>query len=89
MIMITRLCNLDPLLLYIVKLWFTGVYIIFLILLHSSWDLVRTVSRLFERVLIIYEYVFGENKKNITLSHLKIIILSAVKIAVYCIGLLS
>ena len=44
----TRLYNFDPLKphFYIVKLGFTGVYIIFLILLneHRLWVLVRTAS---------------------------------------------
>ena len=44
----TRLCNVDPLKphFYIVKLGFTGVYIIFLIFAqkHRLWVLVRTAS---------------------------------------------
>ena len=44
----TRLCNFDPLKLhfYIVKLGFTGVYIIVLIFAqkHRLWVLVRTAS---------------------------------------------
>ena len=65
----TRLYNFDPLKrhFYIVKLWFTGVYIIFFLFLlkkHRLWVLVRTASpRRFLRVPIIY--VLSRNMKTI------------------------
>ena len=64
----TRLYNFDPLKphFYIVKLGFTGVYIIFLISAqkHRLWVLVRTASpRRFWRVPTIY--VLSRNLKNI------------------------
>ena len=63
----THLYNSDPLkpYIYIVKLGFTGVYIIFLILLKSIlWVFVRIASlRQFSRVLTIY--VLSRNMKNI------------------------
>ena len=64
----TCLCNFDPLKphFYIVKLGFTGVYIIFLISAqkHRLWVLVRTASpRRFQRVPTIY--VLSSNMKNI------------------------
>ena len=67
-IMNTYLCNFDPLKIhfYIVKLGFTGVYIIFLISAkkHRLWVLVRTASaRQFLRVPTIY--VLSRNMKNI------------------------
>ena len=67
---------------YIVKLGFTGVYIIFLIfaLKHRLWVLVGTASlRRFQRVPTIN--VLSKNKKNIIIFHLKINIFTAVK---YC-----
>ena len=64
----TYLYNFDPLKshLYIVKLGFTGVYILFLISAqkHKLWVLVRTASaRRFQRVPTIY--VLSRNMKNI------------------------
>ena len=66
----TRLYNFDPRKphFYIVKLGFTGVYIIFLISAqkHRLWVLVRTASeRRFYQVLTIY--VLSRNMKNIRL----------------------
>ena len=66
-----RLYNFDPLKahFYIVKLGFTGVYIIFLISAqkHRLWVLVRTalsrLTRRFERAPTIY--VLSRNMKNI------------------------
>ena len=58
---------------YIVKLGFTGVYIIFLIFpqKHRLWVLVRTASpRRFLRVPTIY--VLSRNMKNINFFYLKI-----------------
>ena len=71
----TRLYNFDPLKphFYIIKLGFTGVYIIFLISAqkHRLWLLVRTASpRRFLRVPTIY--VLSRNKKNISDFYLKI-----------------
>ena len=67
---ITKTClyNVDPLKphFYIVKLGFTGVYIIFLISAqkHRLWVLVRTASpRRFQQVPTIY--VLSRNRKNI------------------------
>ena len=64
----TCLCHFDPLKphFYIVKLGFTGVYIIFLIFAqnHRLWVPVRTASaRRFSRVPTIY--VLTRNMKNI------------------------
>ena len=71
----TYLYNSDPLKpnFYIVKLGFTGVYIILLISTqkHRLWVLVRTASpRRFKRVPTIY--VLSRNKKNIRFFYLKI-----------------
>ena len=72
---ITKTClyNFDPLKPHfcIVKLGFTGVYIIFLISAqkHRLWVLVRTA---FERVPTIY--VLSRNMKNIEIFYLKIFI---------------
>ena len=68
---------------YIVKLGFTGVYLIFLIfaLKHRSWVLIRTASeRLTEAVLKCNHNLCFEqkNKKNITTFLLKITIFTAV-----------
>ena len=87
-IMKTCVYNFDPHKphFYIVKLWFTGVYIIFLISAqkhgvciflisaekHRVWVLVRTSSRRFLRVPTIY--VLSRNKKNIWIFHLKMFI---------------
>ena len=67
---ITKTClyNFDPLKphFYVVKLGFTGVYIIFLISAqkHRLWVLVRTASlRRFQRVPTIY--ILSRNMKNI------------------------
>ena len=73
----TRLFNFDPLKphFYIVKLGFTGVYIIFLISAHKHrlWVHVRTASlRRFQRVPTIY--VWSRNTKNIRIFFLKIFI---------------
>ena len=67
-IMKTHLYNFHPLkpYFYVLKLGFTGVYIIFLISAqkHRLWVLVRTDSaRLFSRVLT--NYVLSRNMKNI------------------------
>ena len=63
----TRLYSFDPLKshFYIVKLGFTGVYIIFLISAqkHRLWVLVRTASAI---------YVLSRNVKNIIAFYLKI-----------------
>ena len=69
----TCLYNFDPLKphFYIVKLGFTGVYIIFLISAqkHRLWVLVRTASpRWFLRVPTIY--VLSRNMKNIRIFYL-------------------
>ena len=82
----TRLYNSDPLEphFYIVKLGFTGVYIIFLTsaLKHRLWVLVRTASpRRFYRVPTIY--ILSRSKKNITIFHLNIFVFSAVKFTMY------
>ena len=65
----TRLYNFDPLKphFYIVKLGFTGVYIIFLIFAqkHRLWVLVRTAS-------LSTIYVLSRNAKNIRDFYLKI-----------------
>ena len=89
--MLTCPCNVDPLTphFYIVKLGFTVVYITFLFfaLKHRLWVLVRTPSmRRFLSVPTIY--VLSQSKKNITIFHLKITNFTAVKIAVYYIGVL-
>ena len=55
------------------KLGFTGVYIIFLLLLKNI-DFGYTVSTI---------YVLSENKKNITIFHVKFIIFKAVKKSQY------
>ena len=82
----TCLYNFDPLKphFYIVKLGFTGVYIIFLISAqkHRLWVLVRTVStRRFQRVPTIY--VLSRKMKNIILFYLKIYHFWVVKFSVY------
>ena len=76
---ITKTCvyNFDPLKphFYLVKLGFTGVYIIFLISAqkHRLWVLVRTASpRRFWRVPIIYD--LSRTMKNIRNFYLKIFI---------------
>ena len=70
----TCLYNFDPLKthFYIVKLGFTGVYIIFLISAqnHRLWVLVRTSSRRFSRVPTIY--VLSRKLKNIRIFYLKV-----------------
>ena len=71
----TRLYNFDPLQAhyFIVKLGFTGVYIIFLISAqkHRLWILVRTASpRRFWRVPTIY--VLSRNKKKYQFFYMKI-----------------
>ena len=65
----TRRYNLDPLKphFYIVKLGFTGVYIIFLI------------SALLEPPI----YILSRNKKNIRIFYLKILIILVVKCSIY------
>ena len=82
----TRLYNFDPLKPHfnIVKLGFTGVYIIFLISAqnHRLWVLVRTASsRQFYRVPTIY--VLSRNKKKYQNFYLKIFIFMVVKFSVY------
>ena len=93
----TRLNSFDPLKphFYIVKLGFTGVYIIFLISAqkHRLWVLVRTASpktvvlvrttsqRRFWRVPTIY--VLSRNMKNIRYFYLKIFSFWVVKFSVY------
>ena len=82
----TYLCNVDPLkpYFYIVKLGFTGVHIIFLILLkkHRLWVLVRTASSgRFYRVPTIY--VLSRNMKNIRIFCLKIFLFLVVKSSIY------
>ena len=81
-----RLYNFDPLQphFYIVKLGFTGVYIIFLISAqkHRLWVLVRTASaRRFYRVPTIY--VLSRNMKNIRFFYLKIFLFLVVKFSIY------
>ena len=71
----TRLYNVDPLKphFYIVKLGFTGVYVILLISAqkHRLWVLVRTASpRRFKRVPTIY--VLSRNMKKYQNFYLKI-----------------
>ena len=65
----TRLYNFDPLKphFYIVKLGFTGVYIIFLISAqkHRLWVLVRTASR------VPTIYILSRNMKNISVFYFK------------------
>ena len=72
----THLYNFDPLKphFYIVKLGFTGVYIIFLISAqkHRLWVLVRTASLFLSR-----------NMKNIRMFYLKICYFLEVKFSVY------
>ena len=70
----TYLYNFDPFQphFYVVKLGFTGVYIIFLISAqkHRLWVLFRTASaRRFKRVPTIY--VLSRNMKNIRIFYLK------------------
>ena len=82
----TCLYNFDPLKHHfcIVKLGFTGVYIIFLISAqkHRLWVLVRTASlRRFYRVPTIY--VLSRNMKNIRVFYLKIFKFLEVKFSLY------
>ena len=82
----TYLYNFDPLKphFHIVKLGFTGVYIIFVISAqkHRLWVLVRTASmRRFSRVPTIY--VSSRNMKNIRIFYPKIAIFFVVKFLVY------
>ena len=82
----TYLYNFDPLKrhFYIVKLGFTGVYIIFHISAqkHRLWVLVRTASvRRFERVPTIY--VLSRNMKIIRFFYLKIFSFLEVKFSIY------
>ena len=74
----TYLYNFDPLKpqFYIVKLGFTGVYIIFLISapIHRMWVLVRRVPTI---------YVLSRNVKNIRIFYLKIFFFLLVKFSVY------
>ena len=78
----TYLYNFDPLKphFYIVKLGFTGVYIIFLISAqkHRLWVLVEAVL-----TSIIYLYFDQKYEKNITVFYLKILILLEVKFSIY------
>ena len=75
-IMQTCPCNEHPLTphFYIVKLGFTGVYIIFLFfaLKHRLWVLVRTAS-------IPTIYVLSKNMKIVKIFRLKIVIFTALK----------
>ena len=82
----TYLYNFDPLKphFYIVKLGFTGVYIIFVISAqkHRLWVLVRTAStRRFKRVPTIY--VLSRNMKNIRYFYLKNCHFLVVKFSIY------
>ena len=85
---ITKTClyNFDPLKphFYIVKLGFTGVYIISFISAqkHRLWVLVRTASpRWFERVPTIY--VLSRNMKNIRVFYLKFFSFLELKFSIY------
>ena len=82
----TRLYTFDPLKphFYIVKLGFTGVYIILLISAqkHRLWVFVRTASaRRFKRAPTIY--VLSRNIKNIWFFCLKIFNFSVINFSVY------
>ena len=74
----TYLYNFDPLKphFYIVKLGFTGVYIIFVISAqkHRLWVLVRTASTI---------YVLSRNMKNIRFFYLKNCYFLVVKFSIY------
>ena len=80
-----RLYNFDPIQpeFYIVKLRFTGVYIIFLILVkkHRLWVLVRTSPRRFLRVPTIY--ILSRIMKNNWNFYLKIFLFLVVKFSIY------
>ena len=76
----TSPCNADPLTphFYRIKLEFTGVYIFFLFfaLKQRLWVLVSH-----EAVLTcIHNQCFEQNKENITLFHMQIIVFTVVKI---------
>ena len=79
-----RLYNFEPLKphFYIVKLRFTGVYIIFRISSHRLWVLVRTASlRRFYRVLTIH--FLSRNLKNIRIFYQNIFIFLGIKFSEY------
>ena len=85
--MITCPCKVYPLhptSIYVVKLGFTGVYIIFLLLLYYIDCAIICGYSLEPPQRVPTIYVLSKTKKNITIFHLKIITFIAVK---YC-GLL-
>ena len=73
---------------YIAKLGFTGgkLYLLIFALKHRLCVLVRTNEAV---PTCTHNLLFGKNKKDIKIVQLKFVIFTAVKIAVFCIGVFS